>query len=207
MTYFLYGAVAMLGYLLGCSNMALYLSKLAGVDLRNGGSGNLGASNAMILLGWRAGILVGAHDIGKAVLAVLLAGWVVPALPLAGAAAGVACVLGHMFPFYLRFKGGKGFASYLGMTLALNWKFALIVLVIVVAVTLISDYIVVGTVTTMLLVPAYLGFSTRNWMLVLLLCVASAVILFKHHENYVRIWRGTEVGLRRANRGDDRVRK
>ena len=83
----------------------------------------------------------------------------------------------------------------------------LIVLVIVVAVTLITDYIVVGTVTTMLLVPAYLGFSTRDWMLVLLLCVASAVILFKHHENYVRIWRGTEVGLRRANRGDDRVRK
>ena len=207
MTFFLYGVSVLLGYLIGCSNMALYLSKLAGVDLRSGGSGNLGASNAMLLLGWRAGILVGAHDIGKAVLAVALAGWIAPSLPLAGAAAGVACVLGHMFPFYLRFRGGKGFASYLGMTLALNWKFALIVLVIVVAVTLITDYIVVGTVTTTLLVPAYLGFSTRDWMSAMVLSVASAVILFKHHENYVRIWRGTEIGLRRANRGDDRVRK
>ena len=207
MTILLYGIVILLGYLIGCSNMALYLSKLSGVDLRSSGSGNLGASNAMILLGWRAGILVGAHDIGKAVLAVVMAGWIAPPLPLAGAAAGVACVLGHMFPFYLRFKGGKGFAAYLGMTIALNWRFALIVLVVVVAVTLITDYIVVGTVTTMILVPTYLGISTRDWMLVLVLCVASAVILFKHRENYIRIWRGTEVGLRRANRGDDRIRK
>lgn len=207
MTILLYGTAVLLGYLLGCSNMALYLSRLAGVDLRKGGSGNLGASNAMILLGWRAGILVGAHDIGKAILAVALARLLAPSLPLASAAAGVACVLGHMFPFYLRFRGGKGFASYLGMTIALNWKFALILLVIVVAVTLITDYIVVGTVMTMLLVPTYLGISTRDWMLVLILCVASAVILYKHHENYVRIWRGTEVGFRRANRGDDRVRK
>lgn len=207
MAILLYGTAVLLGYLLGCSNMAFYLSRLAGVDLRKGGSGNLGASNAMILLGWRAGILVGAHDIGKAILAVALARLLSPSLPLASAAAGVACVLGHMFPFYLRFRGGKGFASYLGMTIALNWKFALILLVIVVAVTLITDYIVVGTVTTMLLVPTYLGISTRDWMLVLILCVASAVILYKHHENYVRIWRGTEVGFRRANRGDDRVRK
>lgn len=207
MTILLYSAVVLLGYLLGCSNMAFYLSRLAGVDLRKGGSGNLGASNAMILLGWRTGILVGAHDIGKAILAVTLARLLAPSLPLASAAAGVACVLGHMFPFYLRFRGGKGFASYLGMTIALNWKFALILLVIVVVVTLITDYIVVGTVTTMLLVPTYAGISTRDWMLVLILCVASAVILYKHRENYIRIWRGTEVGFRRANRGDDRVRK
>lgn len=207
MTILLYSAVVLLGYLLGCSNMAFYLSRLAGVDLRKGGSGNLGTSNAMILLGWRAGILVGAHDIGKAILAVTLARLLAPSLPLASAAAGVACVLGYMFPFYLRFRGGKGFASYLGMTIALNWKFALILLVIVVAVTLITDYIVVGTVTTMLLVPTYAGISTRDWMLVLILCVASAVILYKHRENYIRIWRGTEVGFRRANRGDDRIRK
>ena len=69
-----------------------------------------------------AGILVGAHDIGKAILAVALARLLSPSLPLASAAAGVACVLGHMFPFYLRFRGGKGFASYLGMTIALNWR-------------------------------------------------------------------------------------
>lgn len=125
MTVIRYILVILLSYVLGCSNMALYLSKLRGVDMRKGGSGNLGASNAMILMGWKAGIIVAVHDIGKAVVAVVLAKHFCPGLPLIGAAAGVACVLGHMFPFYLRFRGGKGLASYLGMTIALNWKFAL----------------------------------------------------------------------------------
>ena len=68
-----YLIAAVLGYLLGTSNMALYLSKIKKVDPRSGGSGNLGASNAMILMGWWAGVLVGLHDIGKSVLAVFLA--------------------------------------------------------------------------------------------------------------------------------------
>ena len=61
---------ALLGYLLGCSNMALYLSKWKQIDFRSKGSGNLGASNAAVLMGWRAGIAFGIHDIGKAILAV-----------------------------------------------------------------------------------------------------------------------------------------
>lgn len=206
MTFFLYGVSVLLGYLIGCSNMALYLSKLAGVDLRSGGSGNLGASNAMLLLGWPAGILVGAHDIGKAVLAVALAGWIAPSLPLAGAAAGVACVLGHMFPFYLRFKGGKGFASYLGMTLALNWKLALIVLAAVVIVTVVTDYIVCGTFTAIVTVPVYMGWATRSWLPALILAAATAVIFYKHRENIPRMLNHTELGLRSAIRGENRVK-
>ncbi len=198
-----YALIVFLAYLLGCSNMALYLSKLKGVDMRAGGSGNLGASNALVLMGWRFGILVGLHDIGKAVLAVALARHFAGELPGITAAAGVACVLGHIFPFYLRFKGGKGFASYLGMTLALNWKFALVVLLIVVLVTLISDYIVVGTVTTVLIVPAYSAL-TGSLLLAAILSLATLVILFKHRENFLRLCQGTEIGLRRAHRGDDR---
>ena len=89
--------VTVLGaYLIGCSNMALYLSRRKGVDLRAGGSKNLGASNAFALMGWKAGVLVAVHDIGKAVLAVELSRWIFPAVPLLGFIAGVACVLGHM---------------------------------------------------------------------------------------------------------------
>ena len=203
-TAMIYIGMILSGYLLGCSNMALYLSKARGVDLRSGGSGNLGASNAMIRMGWKAGIAVGIHDIGKAFLAVLAAKLLWPELPFLGAAAGVACVMGHMFPFYLKFRGGKGFAAYLGMTLALNWKFALVVMAIVVLVTLITDYIVVGTVTTMISVPTYLGIANRSWILAAILCIASFTILYKHRENYVRIYRGTEIGLRGANRGEHR---
>ena len=67
-----YLLILLIGYLLGCSNMAVYLAAAQNVDLRSGGSGNPGASNALILMGWRAGLLVGAHDIAKAILAVLL---------------------------------------------------------------------------------------------------------------------------------------
>ena len=201
----LYIAILLLAYLMGCSNMALYLSKYKGVDLRAAGSGNLGASNAMVLMGWVPGVIVAVHDIGKALLAVVLARHFGQGLPFIGAAAGVACVLGHMFPFFLRFRGGRGVASYLGMTLALNWKFALLVMVIVALVTFISDYIVVGTVTTVVLVPAFMAF-THGLYFSAILCIATAAILIKHRENYVRIYRGTEIGLRKANRGEHQKR-
>ncbi len=195
---------SLLGYLLGCSSMALYLSKWQGKDLRAGGSKNLGASNAAVLLGWRAGILVALHDIGKAWLSVALAKWWFPTLEFAGAAAGVACVLGHIFPFYLKFKGGKGLASFFGMTLGLNWKLALIVMAVVILATILTDYIVIGTFSTIVLVPAYTAIASRNLILALILCVASVTIFYKHLENIGRLLRKEEIGLRSTLRGDHR---
>ena len=198
--------VILMGYFLGCSSMALYLAKLYQADLRSGGSGNLGASNAVVLLGWKAGVLTAVHDIGKAVLAVIFAKWLLPASDFAPAAAGVACVLGHIFPFYLKFKGGKGFASFWGMTLALNWKLALAVGVAIILVTLITDYIVCGTLTTIISVPVYMVF-TRGWIIALIILIATAVIFVKHWENYPRMLNGTELGLRSAIRGDNKLKK
>ena len=120
--------------------------------------------------------------------------------------AGVSCILGHIFPFYLKFKGGKGFASYVGMTLALNWKFALVLILIIILVVLISDYIVSGTFSTMVLVPIYLGIINHSILIFGILSIASIVMIFKHKENVVRILNGTEVGLRSANRGEHRVK-
>ena len=207
MTYIAYLAAALSAYALGCSNMAFYLSKLHKVDFRGGGTGNLGASNATILMGWKAGILVAIHDAGKALLAVLLANLFFPDLPKVGAVAGVAAVLGHIFPAPLKFRGGKGFASYVGMTLALNWKFALVVLGIVVLVTVITDYIVVGTTTTVLMVPSYLGWAHHSFLLAGILLIGTLVILYKHRENYVRMANGTEIGLRSAAKGERRIKK
>lgn len=198
--------VILMGYFLGCSSMALYLAKLHKADLRGGGSGNLGASNAVVLLGWKAGVLTAVHDIGKAVLAVILAKWLLPESDFAPAAAGVTCVLGHIFPFYLKFKGGKGFASFWGMTLALNWKLALAVGVAIILVTVITDYIVCGTLTTIITVPVYMIF-TRGWIIALIILIATAVIFVKHWENYPRMLNGTELGLRSAIRGDNKLKK
>ena len=201
-----YVIVILLSYILGSSNMAKYLAAIKKVDLTAGGSGNLGASNAVILMGWGAGVLTALHDIGKSALAVSLARLVFPDAPYIGAAAGVAAVLGHIFPFWMKFKGGKGFASYLGMTLALHWKFAIAVLLLVVVVTLITDYIVAATTTTIILVPIGLGLLTQSIILPLILLVASGVIAWKHRENYVRIYNGTEIRFRKAGRGDYRVK-
>lgn len=202
MTYIL---VVVCAYLLGSSSMSFYLGKRNHVDIRGKGSKNLGASNAMLLMGWKAGILVGIHDIGKAVLAVIAAKLLFGDLPYIEAVAGVACVLGHIYPFYLRFRGGKGFATFIGMTLALNWKYALVMLLLVVLVTVVTDYIVAGTVTAVTLTPAWLGFAEHNAMAAGIILIATAVILWKHRENFVRMCKGTEIGFRSANRGEHRV--
>ena len=201
-----YILVILLSYILGSSNMATYIAAAKKVDLSAGGSGNPGASNAVILMGWGAGVLVAVHDIGKSALAVILARMVFPGLPLIGAAAGVASVLGHIYPFWMKFKGGKGFASYLGMTIALHWKFAIAVLLLVVVVTLITDYIVAATTTTIVIVPIGLGLLSGSWLLPLVLLIASAVIAWKHKDNYVRMYNGTEICFRKAGRGDYRVK-
>ena len=204
MGYFL---AAILGYLLGCSNLAYYISRAFKRDIRKDGSGNLGASNATILFGWKAGASVAVHDIGKAVLAVILAKGLFPNLEYAGAAAGVAAVLGHIFPFYLKFKGGKGTASFLGLTLALNWKLALAVVALLVLATIITDYIVIGTFSAIVVVPAYMGFFLQNLILMAIICIASFAIFWKHRENIGRMLRREEIGLRSTMRGDKRYDK
>ena len=204
MSYFM---VSLLGYLLGCSNLAYYLSRAAKKDIRKDGSGNLGASNATILFGWRAGVAVAVHDAGKALLAVILAKVLFPHLDYAGAAAGVAAVLGHIFPVYLKFKGGKGTASFVGLTLALNWRLALLVLAILILATIVTDYLVIGTFSTIVTVPVYMGFFERNLNLMAIVCIASFAIFWKHRENIGRMIRREEIGLRSTMRGEKRYDK
>jgi len=98
-------------------------------------------------------------------------------------------------------------ASFLGMTLALNWKFALIMLVMVAVVMLVTDYLVLGTVSAAVIVPLYSGIAEQSLSLALILCIASVVILIKHRDNYTRILSGTEIGLRRTLTKKDRVSK
>ena len=202
-----YLIASLLGYILGCSNLAYYISRAAQKDIRKDGSGNLGASNATILFGWKAGVSVALHDIGKALLAVILAKALFPELEYVGAAAGVAAVLGHIFPFYLKFKGGKGTASFFGLTIALNWKLALAAFLILLLATIITDYIVIGTFSTIVTVPVYIGFFAHNLILAAIVCIASVTIFLKHRENIGRMLRKEEIGLRSTMRGEKRYDK
>lgn len=199
-----YVLIALVGYLLGTSSMAFYLSIMTKKDVRKSGSGNLGASNTMALLGWKAAVLVGAHDIGKAWLAVLLAKWIFPNVAYAGAVAGVASVIGHVFPFYLKFKGGKGLASYIGLTAGLDIRLALVIVVVVLGIMIFTDYIALGALAMVVIVPVVSLFS-QGWVLALILCAATVVMIFKHIENLVRIFRGEEMGFRGAAKGKHRL--
>ena len=197
-----YLLIILCAYLLGSSNLAFFLSKRAKIDARSQGSGNLGASNAMVLMGWKAAIIVGLHDIGKTLVSVLLAQWIFK-LPYAGEVAGVASVMGHIFPFYLGFKGGKGYACFVGMAFALDWKLSLILAVVLVVVTLATDYIVLGTLVTTVTYTIVTAF--RDTTSALIIALATVVILIMHRKNFVRIIKGTEIGLRNAAKGKHRV--
>ena len=195
-----------LGYLLGCSNMAYWLGRIKKVDIRSNGSGNLGASNATVLLGWGAGVIVALHDIGKAVLAVVLAKLLFPGVEYVGAAAGVAAVLGHIFPFYLKFKGGKGLASFWGLILALNWKVALAMGLLGILITVVTDFISLAALTISITAPVGIWLVTGGTAVPLILCVATAVMIFKHIENIQRILNRTEIGLRSTAMGEKRIK-
>ena len=193
------------GYLMGCSNMAYWLARGRGVDLRSGGSGNLGASNAVTIMGWKAGVITALHDGAKAFLAVILFRIIFREVQFIGVVAGVAAVYGHIFPFYLKFRGGKGLASYVGMLVALNWKLAIALFLLLALATIITDYIVVGTVLVVIVAPVFYAVS-GDAVTALILAAASVLMLWKHRMNYVRIYKGTEVGLRSAARGDHRAK-
>ena len=133
-------------------------------------------------------------------------GELMPELAHVGAAAGVACVLGHIYPFYLGFKGGKGFAPYIGMTFALNWKLGIVIVILVALITLITDYLSLGTFTTIVAVPVWEGIEKGTVILPLILLIGTAVIFYKHRENFVRLRNGTEIGLRSTAKGEHKVK-
>lgn len=173
------------GYLLGNFNLAYVMGKAKGFDIRTKGSNNPGASNATLTMGAKAGVLVALADIFKAAIAVIIFRVIFDS-QLAGTLAGVAAVIGHMYPFWMKFKGGKGFASFAGMALGMDWRYFLILGAIVVAVVLITDYIVMGTVTAVITFPVFWG-VLRQDLAALVIAALSLIILIKHIPNYIKI--------------------
>ena len=187
-----FAVAIIIGYLLGCFNLAFIISKVKKVDLQNTGSKNLGASNTFITVGKGLGVLVGACDIFKCTLVVILVHILFPDIDYLPYIAGVACVLGHMFPFYLKFKGGKGFASFLGMALGIHWKYFIVIGICIILITLITKYIVLATMATVISYPIFLVFDTSNWIIVTMVAILSLIIIMKHYKNLIRIAKGEE---------------
>lgn len=198
----------LVGYLLGSIPAGVIAGKLAGVDLRNSGSGNIGFTNAMRVLGKerRGKILSGCvllWDLGKGVLAVWLAPHI-STLPLAPVGAGFLAFLGHLYPVWLRFRGGKGVAVGLGVCLGLSWLLGVAMLsmwVIVFAVTRVSS---VAALTAYFFLPLLSAYLTRQGTLppedLIYLVVISILVWFRHHDNIRRLVRGEESAFRKKGK-------
>ena len=194
--YIVYFVGILIGYLVGSISTSLIISKIKKKDLRAGGSKNLGASNTTLLMGWKYGLIVGLCDILKGTLVVVLARLLFPEFAYLPFCVGTAAVLGHIFPFYLKGKGGKGFATYVGIMLGLDWRFFIIMGIGIILITLITDYIALATFTTVTTFPIWLFFFSDVKWAFLIPVIASVIIIVKHFENIKRILKKEELGLR-----------
>ena len=184
------------GYLLGCCNTAAILARIKGFDIRQNGSGNAGASNALVTMGKGAAVCSALVDILKAFLPVFLLRRVIP-VPESCAhlsiAVGAAVILGHMYPFWMQFRGGKGFASLLGLSLALDWRFFLIGIGITAVILLTARYIALATLLCTVLLPVGWFLETKSLPELLILLVPAVCMIGKHVQNLRRIANGTEI--------------
>lgn len=188
-------AIIIVAYLIGSIPFALLLARRFGeADLRRVGSGNLGAANVMRASGVTAGLLVAALDMTKGAASVWLAarGSAGAALP---AAAGLAAIIGHIYPVWLRFRGGKGVATACGVFAVLTPLALPPALAVFVAVVWMTKYISLGSVVATIALPplAYaLGSPAPS---VLAAFAAAIVIVFRHRSNVWRLRTGTERRL------------
>ena len=149
-----------------------------------------------VTLGWSYGIVTALFDILKASLAVIICQWLFPTLEYAGFIGGLASVMGHMYSIFLKFKGGKGFASYMGMLLAIDWKIALVLMVASALITIITNYIAIATIFTVIAYPIYYYTQAQLTPMLYGLIVMALIIIYRHRKNIVNIIRGKEIGLR-----------
>ncbi len=180
-------------YLTGCFNMSYFLSKLEGIDIREHGSGNAGGSNTLIVLGKKKGVFVMLTDIFKAYFAVKFSSYFFSQVPFVSAIAASAVIIGHIFPFYMQFKGGKGFASLGGSILAIDYRVFLCLLILTILICFLTDYICFGPTTISLVYPIVYGVMFKSVTYSLILGISSVCIWYRHIENFKRIREGTEL--------------
>jgi len=195
------GSTAVLiGYLFGCFQTSYFISKMVSKkDIREMGSGNAGASNVTSELGWKYGILTGFADILKAYIPTQIVLYIfsVSYQPLnLIALAGTGAVLGHIFPFFLDFRGGKGIACYIGLLLAIDSQIGVATIIGLIFITIITDYVAVGSIALYIIIPLLAYYSNHSDVVMGCAVVLFGVGIIKHWINVQRILGGTETGLR-----------
>ena len=206
-----------IGYIFGLFQTGYLYGRLHHVDIRQYGSGNAGTTNALRVLGKKAGIITYIGDCLKAVVA----GFVIRLLFKEGHSeiikllvmyGGLGVVLGHNYPFYLHFQGGKGIAATSGMVLAFDWRLALCICAVFILVVVVSRYVSLASLIMMVVFMALLilggqtgqyGLSPNGLYEVYLIGGAMTLLAFyKHKANIIRLFHGTESKLGEKKAGN-----
>ena len=188
-----------LAYLLGSIPFALIAGKLHGVDLREAGSGNLGATNVFRTLGRTAGVTVMVLDIAKGAAAVLVAvaltdnPWPI--------AVGALAILGHVFPVWTHFKGGKGVAVGAGALIGLVPAASGVLLVLWILLVVFTRYVSVASIVAALAAAPLAFVFGAPWSYVVFIALAGLFVIYKHRENIVRLVHGDESRIQFGRKG------
>ena len=203
-----YIIIAIIAYVIGSINFSVIISKkMAGFDVREKGSGNAGTTNMLRSVGKKAAAITLLCDILKGVVAILIAllvGNIVKNVDRAVLVqiAGILVVVGHTFPIFFEFKGGKGVATSLGLIMMINWQIGLICLVFAIAIMAFSKMVSMGSVGAAILFPILTLFINTNFIVqesgmkyFVFSVILAAMVIFNHRANIKRIANGTENKL------------
>lgn len=196
--------VAIIAYLIGSINFSVIFSKkMAGFDVREKGSGNAGTTNMLRSVGKKAAAITLICDILKGVVAILIAMFIAWAFKVENASllvqiAGIAVVLGHTFPIFFGFKGGKGVATSLGILIMSNWQIGLICLVFGVVLIALTRMVSLGSCAAAVLFPVLTLFINEHYIVsqgssyLIYSIILAVIVLFNHRSNIQRILSGKE---------------
>ena len=201
-----YIIVAIIAYLIGSISFSVIISKkMAGFDVREKGSGNAGTTNVLRSVGKKAAVITLICDVLKGVVAILLAllaGVIFKDLDkaLLVQLAGVFVIIGHTFPIFFKFKGGKGIATSLGVLLMINWQIGLICLVFALLLMALTRMVSVGSIAAAVLFPVLVIFINQNYIVaessnlsyLIFSVIIALLVFFNHRANLKRIATGTE---------------
>lgn len=202
-----YIIVAIIAYLLGSISFSVIISKkMAGFDVRQKGSGNAGTTNVLRSVGKKAAIFTLILDVLKGVVAILvayIAGKIIKDIDnksLLIQIAGIAVIIGHTFPIFFNFKGGKGIATSLGVLLMTNWNIGLICLVFALVLMALTRIVSIGSLAAAILFPVLIIFMPSSAYIVdgnyiVYSIILAVLVIYNHRANVKRLLNGTENRL------------
>lgn len=200
-----YIVVAILSYLIGSINFSIIISKkVAGFDVREKGSGNAGTTNMLRTVGKKAALITLVCDILKGVISILLALLIGKIAKEANNSilvqiAGILVIIGHTFPIFFKFKGGKGVATAVGVLLTTNWQIGLICLIFGLVLIALTKMVSLGSITAAILFPILVLFIKTNYIVegnyFIYSLIIAVMVVFNHRENVKRLLSGTENKL------------